>query len=123
MRFWRRQQEHPFAEGDRMSQLADLEVLCRELAQLYSENGDSNTAAAFFERSEQAASLQRTGWTRNDLNELGGQFPDGGWWLNPKAADFNAPRDPWQDEVARLYPLAKATADDLRATATLYKRD
>ncbi len=106
-----------------MSQLADLEVLCSELAQLYSENGDSNTAAAFSERSEQAASLQRTGWTRTDLNELGGQFPDGGWWLNPKAADFNAPRDPWQDEVARLYPLAKAVADDLRATATLYKRD
>lgn len=105
-----------------MAQLADLELLCGDLADLYAANGDSNSAAAFAERSERAASLQQTGWSRADLNELGGQFPDGGWWLNPKAADFNAPRQPWQDEVARIYPLAKATAGDLRATATLYKR-
>ena len=122
MRFRRRQRAHHFTDEDRKVQLADLELLCGDLAQLYAENGDSITAAAFADRSERAASLQQTGWTRADLNDLGGQFPDGGWWLNPKAADFNAPRTPWQDEVARIYPLAKNTADNLRATATLYKR-
>lgn len=122
MRFRRRSGEHAFTQADREAQLADLETLCGELAELYAANGETVTAAAFAERAEVAAALQQTGWVQADLNALGGQFPDGGWWLNPKAVDFNAPRLQWQEEAARLYPLAKATADDLRAIATLYRR-
>jgi hypothetical protein len=40
-------------------------------------------------------------------------------WLNPKAADFNAPRQPWQEEIADLHHRAAATASDLRAVARL----
>jgi hypothetical protein len=122
MRLRRRLVEHPFTKPDREAQLADFEVLCGELAELYASHGESVTAAVFAERAQVAGELLQNGWTQADLNNLGGQFPDGGWWLNPKAADFNAPRQSWQEEAARLYPLAKAVADDLRAIATLYPR-
>jgi len=49
-------------------------------------------------------------------------FPDGAWWLNPKALDYNSPRDLWQDEVAWLHEHASAVALDLRSIATLYPK-
>jgi hypothetical protein len=40
-----------------------------------------------------STSLLQSGFTQPDLNLLAGQFPDGAWWLNPKALDFDAPSD------------------------------
>jgi hypothetical protein len=39
-----------------------------------------------------------------------------------RAADDNAPREPWHEEVAVLHRLVRSTtAADLRAIATLYR--
>lgn len=122
LRFRRTWVERAFSKSEREAQLARFETLCSKLADLYAVNGETYEAAAFAERAHRAAALQTAGWSQSDLNELGGQFPDGGWWLNPKDVDYGAPRLPWQHEVARLHPRAKATADDLRATATLHRR-
>lgn len=74
------------------------------------------------ETSETAERLVSVGFVRSDLNDVGGQFPSGPWWLNPKAADYNSAREPWRDEVARMHAEARETAQELRATATLRDR-
>jgi hypothetical protein len=40
-------------------------------------------------------------------------------WLNPKAVDFNGPREPWQEDIAKIHARAAQLALDLRAAATL----
>jgi hypothetical protein len=73
----------------------------------------------FRARAEAAQHLLSAGFARQDLNDVGGQFPTGPWWLNPKALDSGSPREPWQEEVATLHAEASTTATDLRAVATL----
>jgi hypothetical protein len=114
--------EYAFTREDREAQLADLERLCEQLAVLYESGGEPWTAQAFRSRATKARHLSTQGWSQADLTDLGGRFPWGGWWLEPRAADYDARREPWQEEAARLYPLAKAVADDLRSVATLYRR-
>lgn len=92
LRFRRTWVERAFWKSEREAQLARFETLCSKLAELYAVNGEICEAAAFAERAHRAAALQTAGWSQSDLNELGGQFPDGGWWLNPKAVDYGAPR-------------------------------
>jgi hypothetical protein len=104
----------------REAQLADIESLCRRLSVLFAANRDSRAAELLSAKAAHAARLLRDGYTQSDLNELGGDFPDGAGWLNPKSLDYNAAREPWQDEVAQLHGLARALALDLRSTATLY---
>lgn len=122
--WWRRRAdrvEHVFTREDREAQLCDLESLCERIAVAFANHGDALAAELFAARSRAATRLLADGWDQADLNALGGQFPSVDW-LNPKYADFNGPREPWQDEVAKLHALASATASDLRAIATLYDR-
>ncbi len=114
--------EHVFTVEDRLRQLGALRDLCARITVLLTEHGDVPEAEQFRLRAETAERLLSVGFVRSDLNDVGGQFPPGPWWLNPKAADFNAPREPWQDEVARLHAEASETAQELRATATLSDR-
>jgi hypothetical protein len=114
--------EHAWAHDDRLAQLADLESLCSRMAALFGAHRDVRAAELLAAKAGHAARLLREGFEQADLNELGGQFPDGAWWLNSKALDQNGPREPWQDEVARLHGHARAVALDLRSLATLYRR-
>jgi hypothetical protein len=114
--------EHVFTREDREAQLADLESLCSRIADAFASHNDSRAADLFRDRADFASRLLAQGFTQADLNELGGGFPDGAWWLNPKGLDYSARREPWQDEVARLHELARSAAGDLRAIATLYPR-
>jgi hypothetical protein len=113
--------EHVFTAEDREAQLVDFDLLCERLADAFAAHDDPRAAELFRARAAGARRLQVEGFSQADLNELGGPFPAGAWWLNPKAADYNAPREPWQDDVAVLHRLASATASDLRAIATLYR--
>ena len=70
-------------------------------------------------RADHAEQLLTMGFARSDVNDVGSQFPAGPWWLNPKATDFDAPLEPWQDEVARLHAEATEVAQNLRAIGTL----
>lgn len=114
--------EHVFTREDREVQLADLDSICARIADAFAAHGDLRAAEVFRDRADLATRLLAQGFSQADLNELGGEFPDGAWWLNPKAADYNARREPWQDEVASLHELARSTAGNLRAIATLNPR-
>jgi len=114
--------EHVWTDDDRVAQLADMESLCGRMGALFAEHQDSRAAELMAAKAAHAGDLLREGFTQADLNELGGQFPVGAWWLNPKALDYNSPRDPWQDEVAKLHGHARAVALDLRSLATLYPK-
>jgi len=107
---------HQFTIEERRAQLRDFQSQCAAIADGFGSH-DPLAAAMFRERSSRAAELLANGWSQADLNALGGEFPDGAWWLNPKAADYNSPREPWQDDVARVHDRARATASDLRAIA------
>lgn len=78
LRFRRTWVERAFWKSEREAQLARFETLCSKLAELCAVNGEICEAAAFAERAHRAAALQTAGWSQSDLNELGGQFPDGG---------------------------------------------
>jgi hypothetical protein len=111
--------EHVFTVEDRVRQLGALRDLCARIAVLLTERGHVDDAEEFRARATTAERLLSDGFVRSDLNDVGGQFPPGPWWLTSKAADINAPREPWQDEVVRLHAEASETAQELRATATL----
>lgn len=112
--------ERVWTSDGREAHLADRECLCERMSALFAANGDSRAAELLGSRAAHAARLVRDGFEQADLNALGGEFPDGAWWLNPKALDDNAAREPWQDEVAELHGLARKVALDLRSVATLY---
>jgi hypothetical protein len=111
--------EHVFTAEDRVQQLGTLARLCDRLANLLTEHGERAEGEQFRARAEAAQHLLSAGFARQDLNDVGGQFPTGPWWLNPKALDSGSPREPWQEEVATLHAEASTTATDLRAVATL----
>jgi hypothetical protein len=119
---WPDDVEHVFTNEDREAQLADLESLCGRMSDAFAANGDPRAAELLRAKSVHAAQLLAEGYSQADLNELGGEFPEGAWWLHPKALDYDNPREPWQDEVAMWHELARSTAGDLRAIATLYRR-
>ncbi len=91
--------------------------VCIRLAEGF-EGHDPLAATEFRERAERAESLLATGFDQADLNLLAGQFPMGAWWLNPKAQDYDAPREPWQDDVADLHHRGSALARELRSIGT-----
>jgi len=112
--------EHVWTRDDRLAQLSDLESSCDRLATLFATHADPRAAELFEAKAALARRLAAEGFSQAKLNSLGGEFPEGAWWLNPKAADFDAPREKWQDEVALLHKHARAVAIDLRSIATLY---
>lgn len=114
--------EHVFTVEDRLRQLGVLQERCARIAALLAEHGEVAEAELFRTRADAAERLLSVGFVRSDLNDVGGRFPPGPWWLNPKAAAFDAPREPWQDEMARLHAAARETAQKLRSTAILRDR-
>lgn len=108
---------HTWTRDERLAQIREFADVCAGLAAGF-EGHDSLTSGEFLERSERAESLLANGFDQADLNVLAGQFPMGAWWLNPKASDYNAPREPWQESVAELHERGSALARELRSIAT-----
>lgn len=113
--------EHVFTQEDREAQLCDLEIACSQLADLLAEHGEIRSAELYRVRAQNAATLLANSFSRSDLNEVAGQFPEEPLWLDARALDYDAPRQPWQSEVARIHAQARRIAMDLRAVATLYR--
>ena len=119
---WPDDVEHVWTQTDRVSQLGDMESLCRRMAELFAAHRDPRAAELMAAKAAHAARLLADGFTRADLVELAGGFPEPASWLNPKASDYGGPRSPWQDEVAELHRRAREVATDLRSVATLRRR-
>lgn len=111
--------EHDFTAEDRAHQLTALARLCDEVAAVLAAHGETWHADNLHRRGTEARRLLAQGFTKDDLNGVAGQFPSGPDWLNPKFADYNAPRAAWQEAVAALMRQAQQLALDLRAVATL----
>jgi hypothetical protein len=116
---WPQQVEYVFTPEDRARQLADFVLLCRQMADAFAANGDPRAAELFRAKSSNAEQLLTEGFTQADLNEVGGEFPAGAWWLHPKALDYDNPREPWQDQIATWHEQAQSISGDLRAVAIL----
>jgi hypothetical protein len=97
---------HRYSDDDRRNQLTEFAALCRTLAADLHAHGDSWPASLFDERAAHAERRLRDGWDQSRLNELDAGFPTGVEWLNPKAPDFNGPREPWQAAVAEAHERA-----------------
>ncbi|WP_162799454.1 hypothetical protein [Nocardioides sp. 616] len=113
--------EHVFTQEDREAQLCDLEIACTRLTDLLAEHGETRAAELYRVRAQNAATLLAVGFSKSELNEVAGQFPEEPLWLDARALDYDAPRQPWQSEVAQIHAQARKIAMDLRAIATLYR--
>jgi hypothetical protein len=107
-----------WTRAERLAQLADLRLLCQRMSDLFLTHRDPRAAELMAAKAAHAVQLLREGFTQADLNELGGEFPDGAWWLNPHSFGYHASRQPWQDQVASLRKRARAVALELRSIAT-----
>jgi hypothetical protein len=109
---------HRFTTPDRIVQLEEFKCACERLALLFQENDEywrSRRAAGF---ANEASLLLDQGFDQAKLSDLGVRFP--GYlvsWLNPKSAEFDAPRGAWQDEVAVLTQRARDLSVDFRTLA------
>jgi hypothetical protein len=108
---------HAWTPAERRDQLSQLSRLCSDLAAAFASH-DPQASAAFQERADHADALLRHGWEQSDLNTLAGEFPEGAWWLSPKAEDVIAGLEPWQVTTADLARHARSVAINLRSVAT-----
>jgi hypothetical protein len=114
--------EHVFTREEREAQLTRLEILCNNLADAFAAHGHPHEARLFRGRAHLAERARREGYRQADLNEVGGPFPNGPSWLDPRATDCGLQREPWQDEVAILHAQARSAALEVRSIATVRHR-
>jgi hypothetical protein len=98
----------------RIEQLRVLHDVARQLEVLLRANGEARNADLYQALAGEAMNLLDEGFTQRDLNELSSHMPAPMSWLDPRYADFDGKRLPWQDEVARLYPKCRELGIDLR---------
>jgi len=106
-----------YSEADRAEQLRRFGEGCAALAALYDEQ-DIDLARTYRSLNRVAASLGHGVAPQGELNALSAALPERPMWLHPKAADYQMPRQPWQDEVAELREMVEQTAVELRSLAT-----
>lgn len=107
-----------YGDDERRRQVEELAKLCWSLAEILRAHGEEWPASMFAERAQAADRLIADGWDQAALTDLGARFPEGVEWLNPKAVDYGAARQPWQEEVAAIHAKARRLALDVRAVAT-----
>jgi hypothetical protein len=108
-----------YSRDQRLKQLGEFTHLCRTIARSLRRHGEPWAADGFDDRADAAEALSHDGWDQPALTEVGANFPSGVDWLNQKAVDFNGPREPWQEDIAKIHARAAQLALDLRAAATL----
>jgi hypothetical protein len=110
-----------YTHDDRLGQLTALADACRRTGPLLIENGYREVGQMCIELADAAEAMAVSGFAEGDLRPLTHaalRFPD---WLHPKAADYNARREPWQDAVAEMVPRIRQAQLELRALATYDK--
>lgn len=105
-----------FTHAERIVQLTAFADLCEQMARLLAAHGDQYRSTLFSERATRARDLPAAPFTKQDLDEVGGQFPDGPAWIDARA---ETRKQPWQDEFAVLYREAQKQAMNMRAVAML----
>jgi hypothetical protein len=100
---------------DRVTQLRAFEDACAGAGALFSEHGPQDWGRAYTSVAHEVRRLLDGGFTEQDLREAAEAVPGRLPWLHPKYADYNAPREPWQDEVAVHVEVADRLALALRA--------
>lgn len=106
-----------YSATDRNEQLRRLASACHELAVLY-EGRDGGLSAAYASINRRAEELRFEQPQQARLDELATALPERPAWLHRKFADYQVPREPWQDEVARLRVDVERAAVELRSLAT-----
>lgn len=96
------------------SQLAIVRRLSAEIADLYRANDAARLADQYTAMALAASELLASGFDQSALSSLSAMTPGRPDWLNAKAADFDARREPWQDEVASLDAEHRSAALNLR---------
>jgi hypothetical protein len=109
---------YPYSDGDRRAQLRTFADACSSASSLFSEHAAEDLARVYASLAREAERLLGDGFIDSDLRELGQSVPGRVPWMHPKYADFNASREPWQDEVADSVEAAERAALELRAVAT-----
>lgn len=104
---------------DRRRQLQAFEAVCQRLDEAFTTHGETRAASLLRPLHGRARELLVEGWSQRDLNELGGSYPEAPVdWLHPKMADYQMPREAWQDEVSVAHAEARSLALELRAIAS-----
>lgn len=108
----------PFTEADRIAQLSEFADLCARLADAFSSHGEHHAAGLIGPLHDRALHVRDVGWQQKDLTELGGSYPECPVsWVDPRMADYQAPRESWQEDVARWHERARELSIELRAIA------
>ncbi|MDO8388935.1 MAG: hypothetical protein Q7V57_00475 [Actinomycetota bacterium] len=102
------------SDHDRRSEVERVRELSTQLSAAYRTNGVGHLADQYEYMASVASALLASTSDQPMLNNLSAMTPGGPDWLNPKAADFGALREPWQDEVAVLDAAHREAALELR---------
>ena len=112
-RWWRRTNRGTSRE-ERVRQLEKVRDLASQISDQFRANGDTRSADLYADLGNGAVALLRDGFAQDDLNELSSLMPNDPWWLDPRAADYNAPRAQWQTQVAPVVSACRGAVLDLR---------
>lgn len=118
--WWRRDGQDP-SQGARRRQLDELCRLASQIATVFRANGDGRSADMYADLAEGASLLLRNGFTQSSLNELSGAMPATPSWLDPRAADFDMQREPWQVELGPVVAECRRVATELRVVGSLWR--
>ncbi len=69
----------------------------RRAGALFSEHGPQDWGLAYRSVAEGARRLLDSEFRDHDLRELAAAVPGRLPWMHPKYADYNLPREPWQE--------------------------
>lgn len=102
------------SDYERRSQVERVRELSAQISATYRANGATRLADQYEAMASAASLLLASSFDQSALSNLSAMTPGRPDWLNPKAADFGALREPWQGEVAGLDAAHRDAALDLR---------
>ncbi len=91
---------------------------CARTAALFREHGPQDWGVAYASVADGAQHLLGSEFNQQDLRALAEAVPGRLPWMHPKYADYNLPREPWQEEAAQHVRRAEELALSLRAVGT-----
>lgn len=94
-----------------------LAEACAGAGDLFGQHGPQDWGRAYRSVAAEARRLMVEDFGNEDLRELAVSVPGRLPWMHPKYADYNAPRQPWQEEAAQYVADAERLALELRSVA------